>query len=220
MTMRLYEKHRPATLADIVGQDKAVGQVRGIIDRGGFGGRAVWVSGGSGTGKTSLARIIAGTLADPFATVEYDSADQLTQAELEELAQHSQMFAMGKGGRAWIVNESHALRRPIVRQLLGILERLPEHCCIILTTTREGQDQLFEDDIDAGPLLSRCLRLSLTSQGLARAFAERVRSIAQAEGLDGQPMEAYVRLAQRCKNNCRQMLMEVESGAMLGGGAA
>ena len=98
--MRLYEKHRPATLADIVGQDKAVAQLRGIIDRGGFGGRAVWVSGGSGTGKTSLARIIARTLADAFATVEYDSADQLTQAELEALAEHSQMFALGMGGRA------------------------------------------------------------------------------------------------------------------------
>jgi hypothetical protein len=36
--------------------------------------------------------------------------------------------------------------------------------------------------------------------------------------LDGQPESAYVRLAQRCKNNFRAMLQAVEAGAMLDDG--
>ena len=55
--MRLYEKYRPKTIDDVVGQPKACEQVRRMIAQG-VGGRAVWISGPSGAGKTTLARII------------------------------------------------------------------------------------------------------------------------------------------------------------------
>ena len=50
--MRLYEKYRPKALADVIGQPKAVRTVERTLSNG-AGGTAWWISGGTGTGKTS-----------------------------------------------------------------------------------------------------------------------------------------------------------------------
>ncbi len=217
--MRLFEKYRPSSLDEVVGQPKACAVIRSAINRGALGGSAWWISGPSGSGKTTLARIIAGEIADGWFIREFDSGDNVKSADVDELERGLWLSATGKGGRAWIINEAHGLRTDIVRRLLGILERLPDHVVIVFTTTWDGAE-LFEDaHIDAGAFASRCVCLRLTNQGLAQAFAERVRTIAQAEHLDGRPIGEYVKLAQRCKNNARAMLQEVEAGAMIGGAA-
>jgi len=212
--MNLSERYRPKTLADLIGQPKAVKIVARIADRG-LGGRAFWISGATGIGKTTLARIIAGILADPFYVAEYDSADDFTASHVDRMRETMHLYSIGKGGRAWIINEAHGLRRAVVRQLLGILERLPEHCVVVFTTTKLGEKALFEDQIDAHPLLSRCVQIALTNQGVAPLFAKRAREIAKAEGLDGKPPAAYSRLVNDCFSNMREVLQTIENGAML-----
>jgi DNA polymerase III gamma/tau subunit len=213
----LYERFRPSTWADVVGQEKVVNRVLAMRKRGGLSGRAYWLSGQSGTGKTTIARLIAQDVADSFLIHEVD-ASALTISQLKDLETESQFRGCfgDKAGRAFIVNEAHGLRKDVIRQLLVMLERIPPHVVWIFTTTIEGQESLFEDYQDASPLLSRCLRLDLARRDLARAFAERAKQIAQAEGLDGKPIEQYVRLVQTHRQNFRAVLQAIEAGEMAG----
>jgi replication-associated recombination protein RarA len=213
--MYLYEQYRPMTLDEVIGHAEAKQQLACVFRRG-VGGRAFWISGKSGTGKTTLGRIIAHLVADDFFIQEYDSADVVTSEVLNDIEYSMTFGAGGKGGRAYIINEAHALRGTIVRRLLGILERIPRHVVFVFTTTSQGQRHLFDNQIDAGPLLSRCISIELvTNDALLRAFAQRAQEIAVAEGLDGQPLGAYLALANGCQGNFRKMLDEIEKGRML-----
>jgi len=210
----LAEQYRPRTLDDVIAQEKAVKQIR-TLERRGLGGRALWITGQSGTGKTTIGRIIAESVADDFNVEEIDGSE-LSAEQVRAWKKESAYKAIGeKGGRAFIVNEAHRLRADTITKLLVILEEIPDHVTWIFTTTNDGQDTLFDNQLDANPLLSRCARIGLTRQGLAKPFAERAQEIARAEGLDGKPLKSYVDLLQKCRNNLRDALNRIEAGEMM-----
>jgi len=208
----LADKYRPTRLEDLAGQDTAVQQVRAVLARG-WGGRAWWLCGPSGAGKSSLARIIAAVGADDLATEEVD-AQWLTPARVRELEEGMRYRHLGqKPGKSVICNESHGLRRDTIRLLLTLLERLPDHVCFIFTTTKQGEQRLFDDDVsgDAAPLLSRCIEVTLATD--TKAFAERAKAVAMAEGIDGLPLSVYESAVAAGGGNLRRVLQRIESGA-------
>ena len=126
--MQLHEQHRPTTWADVVGQDKILARLQRLRARG-LSGRSFWLTGQSGTGKTTMARLIAAEVASEWCIEEIDATD-LSAARVRDLERQSRTYGIGeKTGRAYIVNESHGLNRATVRQLLTTLEgdRLPQH---------------------------------------------------------------------------------------------
>jgi replication-associated recombination protein RarA len=215
----LVTKYRPSTLDEFIGNTAIISRLKVMAGRGGYGGRAFWIAGASGTGKTTLAYIIAQALADDMNILELDAAT-LSASAIQTAEQDSRLFGMGaKNGRAIIVNEAHGLNRQAMKQLLVTLEaeRIPQHVTWIFTTTNEGQDLLFENTDDASPLISRTIRLQLTNQGLAKPFTTRLMEIASAEGLLGQTTEKTIYLlVQKCKNNFRACLNAIDAGELLG----
>lgn len=213
--MKLVDKYRPQSLGAVVGQPRAVKVIHSLAARGELAGRAYWVAGGSGQGKSTLAYLVAREVADPFNIEEID-ATGLSAAAIQEIERSSACRGLGeKNGRAFIVNEAHGLNKAAIRQLLTTLERIPRHCVWIFTTTNQGQAALF-DGIDADPLLSRCTKLPMAQTfAVCQAFAARAQEIARAELLDGRAIEDYVKLVKEMKGNFRAVLQEIEAGRML-----
>jgi len=209
--MQLFEQYRPRTWDELVGQDK----VRGTIDRmrrRGLAGQAYWITGASGTGKSTIARLIANEVAEPWAIEELDS-QWLTAARLADIEKQISGRPLGGIGWALIVNEAHGLSAAAVRALLVALERIPGHATWIFTTTTDGQASLIDGCEDSGPLLSRCTILPLARRDLSKPMAARLQEINAAESLPDKPVEFFVKLLQANQNNMRAALSAIQAGA-------
>lgn len=212
--MQFFERVRPQSWHEVVGQDKAIRQINAIRTRdGSLGGHAFFLTGQSGTGKTTLAKLIAAEVADDWAIVELDDGALLKSEHCDAMAREKHYRPVGKG-LCWIINEAHGLRGAMIRRLLGILEGMPEWLTVIFTTTCDGESKLFEDFDDSSPLMSRCECVALSRRDLTTPFAARLVAVAREFGiLNGHPNDFYlpaaVRILKEERNNLRMALGRV-----------
>lgn len=215
----LFERFRPKTWTEVVGQGAAVKALLAKAAESGWAPRAYWIVGQSGQGKTTIARLIAAEVACRLNTHEVDAGD-LTPAEIGKWEAGFHRCALdfdgnGKTGHALIINEAHGLTGAAMRRLDVMLESgMPRSAVVIFTTTVEGERLLDGKQEDVSPLIDRCFTVRLTRQGLCEVFAKRAQEIAEKAGLNGQPLERYVKLAKDCHNSLRGMLAAIERGVM------
>ena len=119
MEAPLYEQKRASSWDEVVGQDEAVRKIE-LLRRRGLAGRAFWIRGESGHGKTTIARLIADEVSAQFFTTELDAQDLRleTVREFEELCRYKPMWGEA---HTFIVNEAHRLRMSCIARLLTVL---------------------------------------------------------------------------------------------------
>jgi hypothetical protein len=156
-----------------------------------IGGEAFWITGVTGGGKTTIARLLTREIADPFCVEEIDAQDIGLEwcREVERRMQTRSLDTpSGKNGWAFIINESHKLSSKTVTRLNTMLEPrggIPAHVVFVFTTTIEGDALLIEGCDDAKPLITRCTRLPLAIRGNNRARAEAAKRNMESVGMDG-----------------------------------
>ncbi|OBB85321.1 DNA polymerase III subunit gamma/tau [Mycobacterium colombiense] len=156
--MALYRKYRPATFAEVVGQEHVTEPLSIALEAGRIN-HAYLFSGPRGCGKTSSARILARSLncaQGPTATpcgvcdscqalapnapgsidvVELDAASHGGVDDTRELRDRAFYAPAQSRYRVFIVDEAHMVTTAGFNALLKIVEEPPEHLIFIFATT-------------------------------------------------------------------------------------
>lgn len=152
--MTLYLKYRPQSLADVVGQDHIVTTLEQAISRRSVS-HAYLFCGSRGTGKTSVARIMAKTIllqgiedeavkaqmikgiddGSFVDLVEIDAASNRRIDDIRDLIEKINFSPSVAKAKVHIIDEVHMLTKEAFNALLKTLEEPPEYAYFILATT-------------------------------------------------------------------------------------
>ncbi len=214
----LYRKWRPATFDEVVGQEHVTQTLRNALASGRIG-HAYLFAGPRGTGKTSVARILAkavNCLADDPAArpdntcpicrsiqegrlldlIEIDAASNTGVDDVRDLREKINFAPTEARYKVYIVDEVHMLSTAAFNALLKTLEEPPPHAIFVLATT--------EPHKIPATVLSRCQRFDFRRVPLADITAH-LALLAEREGLQAEP-EALTLVARQATGSLRDAI--------------
>ena len=191
----LYRKFRPATFADVKGQEHIVTTLRNQIAAGRIG-HAYLFTGTRGTGKTTVAKIVARMVNCEHPTqdgpcgechtckaiasgasmnvIEIDAASNNGVDNIREIVDEVAYSPAEGKYKVYIIDEVHMLSTGAFNALLKTLEEPPSYVIFILATTEVHK-------IPA-TILSRCQRYDFKRISLD-TITDRLRELTEKEGV-------------------------------------
>ena len=192
----LYRRHRPRTFADVVGQEHVVRTLQNAVEQGKVHHAYLFV-GSRGTGKTSMAKILAaclncsqGPTTSPCGTcdscvaianatsldvIEMDAASNNSVDDIRDLRERVAYAPVSGRHKVYILDEAHMLSPQAWNAFLKTLEEPPPRTIFVLATT-EAQKVL-------PTVVDRCHRFDF-GRPTVEQVTKVLERVATAEGIE------------------------------------
>jgi DNA polymerase-3 subunit gamma/tau len=226
--LSLYRRHRPRTFDEVVGQEHIVRTLRNAIELGKVHHAYLFV-GSRGTGKTSMAKLLACALNarggpnvefDPddsacrailtgtsLDVVEMDAASHNSVDDIRELRENVGLAPMEGGRRVYILDEAHMLTTQAWNAFLKTLEEPPPHVVFVLATTEAHKVP--------PTIVDRCHRFDFQRPSLEQ-IASVLKRVAEQEEI-AVPDPAVGMIARAATGSFRDALGTLEQLVTYGG---
>lgn len=171
----LYRTYRPQKWSEVVGQGDVVDTLKDAVENKRTA-HAYLFSGSRGTGKTSVARILAKALGTADEDIyEIDAASNRGIDDIRALREHVSAMPFSSEKKIYIIDEVHMLSKDAWNALLKTLEEPPAHVVFILATT----------ELDKVPetIISRCQTFTFKKPS-REIIRKQILKVAKEEGYD------------------------------------